>query len=391
MTDETGQQLAPIEGKPLKNEIAMQPTARGGRQLAPENASQAMVFAQMMARSMQAVPDRFRDNPGLCLGVTMDAMTFGFNPFALARSAYIVSGAIGYEAKAYVAALNASGFLKSRLKFSYTGEIKGTHEVRAKDGKRTVPAGTLKCKIVGEVHGEDEPLEWETPELGQIEQKGSPLWSSDPKLQLYYYGVRAWARVYLPEVMMGIQTRDEIEDIGETALPPAPAPKPTLIERVKERRAASEKNPDAATIEGSLPAAQAPVDVEAGPVEANAETVETDSPPPVKRVGRKKAAPAPDPEPAKEASEPEAPAEEIQPPAPAAEEPGRPKTTEEALDMLRVSVSEKSNREDVETAKLDWMLLITHFTREEQFDLQAAADEIVARRRLAIGRRPAGV
>ncbi len=384
MTDEPSQQLAPIEGKPLKNEIAMQPNARGGRQLAPENASQAMVFAQMMSRSMQAVPDRFRDNPGLCLGVTMDAMTFGFNPFALARSAYIVSGAIGYEAKAYVAALNASGFLKNRLKFFYSGEVKGTHEVRAKDGKRTVPAGTLKCKIIGEVHGEDAPLEWETPELGHIEQKGSPLWSSDPKLQLYYYGVRAWARVYLPEVMMGIQTRDEIEDIGESALPPAP--KQTLIERVKERRAASDKNPDTQTVEESLPAAEAPVEVEAEPVEADAAMPEEAAPAPAKTRTRKKAA---KPEEAKAAPSAEVVTEEPAPSAPA-EESGRPKTTEEALDLLKVSVAEKNTREEVETAKLDWMLLITEFTRDEQFDLQAAADEIVARRRLAIGRKAAG-
>ena len=391
MNDEapTKQQVAVQKSEPLKHEIAMASDGRR-RSLAPENASQAIQFAQLMARSDAAVPERFRNNPGLCLGVTMDAMIFGFNPFALARTAYVVSGAIGYEAKAYVAALNSSGFLRRKLKFTYSGEIKGTHRVKTKTGEIDVPAGTLKCKVVGDVVGEDEILEWETPELGSILQKGSPLWKSDPKLQLFYYGARAWARVHMPEVMLGIQTGDELQDIGGEQEPAAP--KPTLIDRVKARRE------DAGDpVEVALPAPPAATEVEVEEVDAateeptphkevQAETAATDDPPP---PAEQSAPEAEKPKRTRAKAKKDAPAEDPAP-APPADEPGRPQTTEEALDLLKVSVAEKNTREEVETAKLDWMLLITEFTRDEQFDLQAAADEIVARRRLAIGRKAAG-
>lgn len=383
------QEIVEAESKPLQHDI-MAGAADTRRSLAPESASQAITFAALMAKSHSAVPQMFRNNQGLCLGVTMDAMTFGFNPFALARSAYDVSGTLGYEAKIFAAALNTSGFLKKRLRFEYRGDIKGTHKITTKSGTRDAPAGTLVCKVIGELVGEETPLEWETPEIGQITTKNSPLWYSDPKLQLTYYAMRSWVRVHVPEAMLGIRTADELMDREEPDEPPAP--RQTLIERVKARREAeAEPDPDTAIVAKALEQASPEItEVEAEPVEAapeaEAATPEDTAPAPVKTRTRKKAV---KPEEAKAAPSAEVVTEEPAPSAPA-DEPGRPKTTEEALDLLKVSVAEKNTREEVETAKLDWMLLITEFTRDEQFDLQAAADEIVARRRLAIGRKAAG-
>lgn len=387
------QEIVEAEAAPLRHDIVA-----GGndsrRNLAPETASQAITFAALMARSGTAVPQMFRNNQGLCLGVTMDAMTFGFNPFALARSAYEVGGAIGYEAKVYVAALNTSRFLKSRLRTSYTGKIIGTHTIQTKSGTRQAPAGDLKCKIVGHVVGEDELMEWESPELGQITTKNSPLWYSDARLQLFYYTVRSWTRVHVPEAMLGVRTTDELMDRDEPYEPPAP--KQTLIERVKARRQEASY-----TTDETLPPPEKKRRTETEPVDVEAENVdvvaETASNPSASLVE-----PEPDPAPTGEASrsrrrkartiakqDDDAPAAEnpVESPAPSADEPDRPKTPKEALDLLAMSVGESNSREEVEAAKAAWMASISGFSREDQFDLQARADEIAARRRMDLRRK----
>lgn len=243
------------------------------RQILPATSEQAVAFAQLMAKAESAVPAIFRGKVGICLGVLFDSMQLGFNPFAMARSAYDVGGTLGYEAKVHAAALHQSGYLVGRLRPTYSGSIKGTHKVPTKTGQRDVPAGDLVCTISGTIVGEREPLEWSSPELGQITTKNSPLWVADPRLQLYYYTVRAWGRVYLPEVMLGAMSNDEIEDHPDLR---EVSPRPTLLERVKSRREEGEP---------ALPPA-------AEPQEAPEEEEK-----PTPRRSRKKKAAAPEPEP----------------------------------------------------------------------------------------------
>ena len=376
-----------VESKGLRNEIAVIDSERG-RQLAPANASQAMTFAQMMARSGAAVPSLFRNNAGLCLGVTLDAMTFGFNPFALSRCAYEVGGAIGYESKIFVAALNRSGFLRERLKFTYTGEIKGTHDITTKSGTKQAPAGNLVCIVSGRVIDSDEVLEWPSPELGKITTKNSPLWFSDPKLQLFYYTARAWSRVHCPEVMLGVQTKDELEDNIDLREEVRSAPRQTLMDRVKahqDQKAAAEPD-DSAKIEGAL-------DVEVEPVS------ETEAPDPEKAPAQKARKPRkpneqkPEPveaSPAEDATPPAEPAAADQEQTPAAEEvtdPSEIETFEQAIARLQTIADAAPHTTALDSAHKAWLESITDFSKTEQFDLQQEGDLIIGRRRIDIRRQ----
>jgi hypothetical protein len=79
--------------------------------------------------------------------------------------------------------------------------------------------------------GETEPREWKSPKLGDRRPKpqtrrnrqtgeeytttsGSPLWESKPLVQLFYDTSRDWARIYCPDVTLGLYSRDEMEDVG---------------------------------------------------------------------------------------------------------------------------------------------------------------------------------
>ncbi len=45
-----------------------------------------------------------------------------------------------------------------------------------------------------------------------ITVKNSPLWKVNVELQLAYHTTRSWARLYAPEVLLGIYTPDEVAD-----------------------------------------------------------------------------------------------------------------------------------------------------------------------------------
>lgn len=175
----------------------------GSTNLVPRNMGEVMEFAKMMAVSGACVRPQFRNNPGACLGITMFAMRVGFDPFAVANKAYVTAsrgGAeqIAYEAQLLHAIVESRAPLSRRLRGSYSGE--GT---------------SRRCKVTGYLKGEEEPFEYESPMIKDIAVQNSPLWKADPDQQLWYYSTRAWARRWVPDVLMGVYTPDEIEDIGQ--------------------------------------------------------------------------------------------------------------------------------------------------------------------------------
>ena len=186
--------------------IALRPASGGMMTIAPTSMGELFEFAKLMAVSRECVRKVFRDNPGACLAIALQAFRTGADPFAVANKAYLVNDQIAYEAQYIHAVINTSGILKKRLRPTYEG-----------DGP------TLCCTIRGEIHGEDEPLEYRSPPIGNIPTKNSPLWKSDPEQQLFYYSSRAWVRRYAPEVLLGMDTG---EDIEASAIDVTPPPKP---------------------------------------------------------------------------------------------------------------------------------------------------------------------
>lgn len=52
--------------------------------------------------------------------------------------------------------------------------------------------------------------------LAQARTRNSTLWADDPRQQLAYLAVKRWARLYCPEVILGVYTIDELEKDGRT-------------------------------------------------------------------------------------------------------------------------------------------------------------------------------
>ena len=58
----------------------------------------------------------------------------------------------------------------------------------------------------------------------------SPLWVSNPKQQIAYLGVKYWARLYCPEVILGVYSPDEVEQRTEREINPAAVQRMSVAE-----------------------------------------------------------------------------------------------------------------------------------------------------------------
>ena len=172
----------------------------------PSSVKEALDVAQLMAKSGPMVGKAFRGNPGACLAIYMQAGRLGMDPFALSLKAYEVNGSIAYEAQGVASMVYASPLLEGRLSFDY--EHEGTDD--------------MTVTVTGRVKGTLKPCVYKSPPLATLRDGAkSPLWKRDPGQQLAYYGTRAWARRYVPDVLMGVYTVDEVNESAIKNVTPA--------------------------------------------------------------------------------------------------------------------------------------------------------------------------
>lgn len=167
---------------------------------APTSFEGLMQVADMMSRSGPAVPKHLRNSPGMCLSVAMVAYQNGFNPWLLAADSYVVNDILAYGAKALIAMINNSAQMEGRLHYDLTGAWPN----RA-------------CTVTGRLRGDDRPKEF-TVQAATITTRNSPLWKQQPDQQLIYFSARAWARLYMPEVLLGLMDTEEAVNRAEQQL-----------------------------------------------------------------------------------------------------------------------------------------------------------------------------
>ncbi|ENK9199607.1 recombinase RecT, partial [Salmonella enterica] len=84
------------------------------------------------------------------------------------------------------------------------------------------------------LRGESE-ITWGEPlYLSGVVTRNSPLWVSNPKQQIAYLGVKYWARLYCPEVILGVYSPDEVEQREEREINPAPVQRMSVQEITSE-------------------------------------------------------------------------------------------------------------------------------------------------------------
>lgn len=170
---------------------------------APGRLQALVTFAEMMAKSAITVPDHLKGKPSDCLAITMQALRWNMDPFAVAQKTHVVSGRLGYEAQLVNAVVGQSNAIRGAFRYEYRGEGQG-----------------LECRVGAVLRGEEDITWGEWLRSGDVTTKNSPLWKVNPKQQLGYLQVKNWARLYCPGAILGVYSVDELEPAPATA-PPA--------------------------------------------------------------------------------------------------------------------------------------------------------------------------
>lgn len=203
-------------------------TSASALMLSGDSMDKMMRVADFMAGAKSTIPQHLR-NPGDCLAVVMQATQWNMNPFAVAQKTHLVNGVLGYEAQLVAAVVNNSGLVSDRFNFEWFGdwtkivgkfnEIESRNKVddAGKPKKFIVPAWDQKdehdlgVRVWATIKGEHEPRVLELL-MTQARTRNSTLWTEDPKQQIAYLAQKRWARLYAPDVILGVYTPDELEN-----------------------------------------------------------------------------------------------------------------------------------------------------------------------------------
>ena len=151
--------------------------------------------------SSDLVPPQYQGNLANCM-IAMDmAQRIGANPLMVMQNLYIVHGTPGWSSKFLIATINASGRYSS-LRYEWRGN------------PGEADYGCRAWAIERET-GERLDGIWVTWKMvnaeGWSEKKGSK-WKTMPDQMFVYRSAAFWQRAYAPELGMGLQTSEDLQD-----------------------------------------------------------------------------------------------------------------------------------------------------------------------------------
>jgi hypothetical protein len=153
------------------------------------------------------VPQAYQGNVANCIVALEMANRMGASPLMVMQNLYIVHGNPGWSAKFLVACFNQCGRF-SALRYEWNAD-------------RTACRAWAIEKATGErIDGPQVSVQM-AKEEGWSTKSGSK-WKTMPELMLMYRAAAFLIRTYAPEISMGLQSSEELEDMGAP-----PVAKPT--------------------------------------------------------------------------------------------------------------------------------------------------------------------
>lgn len=208
-------------------------------------ASGAFELAQRQAKALAAsdlVPQSYRGNMANTLLALEIAQRIGATPFAVMQNLYIVQGRPSWSSSFLIATVNASGRFEP-LRFEVVGS-----DPHAKDYRVRAYA---KDKASGEVCN-GAWITWKMVEAEGWSKKNGSKWLTLPEQMFMYRAAGFWARVFAPEVSLGILTTEEARDVwgGPDTAPSAPIDHGNIKTLEAELVGAPAPEPQLVTVDG---------------------------------------------------------------------------------------------------------------------------------------------
>ena len=168
-----------------------------------ENFSAAQRMAKALASS-SLVPKDYQGNIANCVIAMELANRIGASVWAIMQNMHVIHGRPAFGASFIIASVNSAKHW-TPIRFETEGG-----DARDKG---------FRCRAVSTDKHTDQRCEgsWITWDMVNAEgwaSKSGSKWKTMPEQMFRYRAASFWARVYAPELMMGMQTADEVEDIA---------------------------------------------------------------------------------------------------------------------------------------------------------------------------------
>ncbi len=172
-----------------------------------------------MFSSSDLVPQQYRGNAANCIIALDMANRIGANPLLAMQNLYVVHGTPGWSSKFLIATVNACGRFTS-LRYEWRGE----------SGQ---PEYGCRAWAIERETGERLEGIWVTWKMVNAEgwsKKSGSKWLTMPDQMFVYRAAAFWQRAYAPELAMGLQTVEDLDDVIDvTPRQVAPTGKPARV------------------------------------------------------------------------------------------------------------------------------------------------------------------
>lgn len=166
-----------------------------------------MQRAARLLASSTLVPKEYQGNLPNCVIALNMAQRVGADPLQVMQNLYVVHGRPGWSSQFLIATFNQCGRF-SAMRFEFFGET-------GKDnwGCR---AWAIEKETGEKITGADITIKTAKDE-GWYSKNGSK-WKTMPQQMLMYRAASWFVRAYAPELSMGLQTQEELRDVGEVPM-----------------------------------------------------------------------------------------------------------------------------------------------------------------------------
>jgi len=159
--------------------------------------------AQRMVMPLQKstmVPEAYRNNIPNCMVAMEMSHRIGISVLEVMQNMQIVKGSVGWKSEYVINKVNSSGLFTDSLEFVFSTDRQSCYAIATKKSNGKELRGTLVSMELAKAEG------WLT--------KNGSKWVTMPEQMLMYRAATFFCRVFCPEVLAGVQTSDEIIDIG---------------------------------------------------------------------------------------------------------------------------------------------------------------------------------
>jgi hypothetical protein len=173
---------------------------------------QAFEDAQRIAKALASstlIPPQFQGQQGFanCLVALEIANRMRMSPFQVMQNLHIIHGRPSWSSQFIIGLINGCGRF-SPLQYEVTGQ-----------------GDSLACTCVATELASGKDLRGPTVTMAMAKKEGwatksGSKWQTMPDLMIRYRAAAFWGRLYIPELLVGIQTQEEVVDIEPVTVKP---------------------------------------------------------------------------------------------------------------------------------------------------------------------------